>query len=67
MAPSKNLVPNGESDVPISIEKNGIGQPDKSKDVNFFDDVHFLGDKEGKVIVRITLIQHLFETSTNGI
>ena len=53
MAPS--VVPlesTHESAVPISIDKTGVGQPDQANDVQFFDDVHFLGDKEGKVIIR---------------
>lgn len=53
MAPSAVPVENGhESTVPINVEKTGVGQPDKAQNKNFFDDVHFLGDKEGKVIIR---------------
>ena len=52
MAPSAVPVSNLEANVPVSIGENGVGQPDTSNDVNFFDDVHFLGDKEGKGIVR---------------
>ncbi|KAK3713051.1 hypothetical protein LTR37_008736 [Vermiconidia calcicola] len=51
MAPS--AVPNGhESVVPIKIDHDAVGQPDKANDTKFFDDVHFLGDKEGKVTIR---------------
>ena len=52
MAPSAVNVSTHDSNVPISIEKNGVGQPDQANDKAFFDDVHFLGDKEGKVIIR---------------
>ena len=50
MAPS--AVPNHGTTVPISVEKNGVGQPDQANKTDFFDDVHFLGDKEGKVTIR---------------
>ena len=50
MAPS--AVPNHETTVPVSVDKNDVGQPDRANNTNFFDDVHFLGDKEGKVIIR---------------
>jgi len=36
----------------VRVKKNAIGQVDKANERNFFDDVHFLGDKEGKVIIR---------------
>ena len=52
MAPS--VVPNGthDSNAPISIPKDQVGQPDQANKTDFLDDVHFLGDKEGKVIIR---------------
>ena len=52
MAPSAVQVKDQESTIPISSDKNSVGQIDKANDRSFFDDVHFLGDKEGKVIIR---------------
>lgn len=52
MAPSAVPAQSLDSAIPISIEKNGVGKPDQANNKNFFDDVHFLGDKEGKVIIR---------------
>lgn len=36
----------------INVDRTKIGQVDKSNKRDFFDDVHFLGDKDGKVIIR---------------
>jgi hypothetical protein len=54
MAPSATPKQNGvhDSEVPIKVGKTEVGQPDMANNVNFFDDVHFLGDKEGKVVIR---------------
>jgi len=52
MAPSAVTSVVHESTPSIDTGKNGIGQVDKSNQRNFFDDVHFLGDKEGKVVIR---------------
>ena len=49
MAPSAVI----EEQTPhIRIDSNGVGQVDKANNRAFFEDVHFLGDKEGKVIIR---------------
>lgn len=52
MPPS--AVQNGTHDVeiPISTSKANVGKPDQANKNDFFDDVHFLGDREGKVIIR---------------
>ena len=50
---SPSAVSPQDAQLPVTTAKqNGVGQPDVAKNTNFFDDVHFLGDKEGKVIIR---------------
>jgi len=41
-----------ESTPDIRVDKSTVGRVDQSGMSNFFDDVHFLGDKEGKVVIR---------------
>jgi hypothetical protein len=50
MAPSATIVQ--ENTPPIRVKADAVGQVDTSKKRNFFEDVHFLGDKEGKVVIR---------------
>ena len=52
MAPSAVPSQREDADVRTNNEQNSHETAQKSNDGQFFDDVHFLGDKEGKVIIR---------------
>lgn len=49
MAPSATLQ---DPQPELRVKDQVAGKVDKNGSRNFFDDVHFLGDKEGKVIIR---------------